>query len=254
MESRNRPLAVVTGAGSGIGRATTLLLAERGYAVVLIGRSFEKLNQTAQELSTPHWVMPCDLSDLTAIDKVSQNILQLHNQGHELSALINNAGIFMRGTVEETAPADYRKQWENNFLAPAILTQKLLKIFKDQKRGVIVNVSSTLGLHAVPETSAYAAAKAALQIFSQCLAAEVAPWNIRVNCICPGLVQTPIHGLEQMPASAREEALKQMHQAQPLGRMGKPQEIAELVHFLISDNGAWMTGSNIPIDGGISLT
>jgi NAD(P)-dependent dehydrogenase (short-subunit alcohol dehydrogenase family) len=246
-------VVVVTGAGSGIGRGICEMLDHDGYAQVLIGRSQEKLLGTAENLKAQHWILPADLTDPSALDQILSSINKILAQGFNLHGLVNNAGVFAGSAVTATSATEYRRQWENNFMAPVALTQKLLPILLEQKSGSIVNVSSTLALQPMSGTSAYSSAKAALQAWSEVLAAEVAGANVRVNCVSPGLVKTPIHGLEKLSDKDRRERIDFMEKMQPLGRMGTPNDIAALVHYLLSPASSWMTGSNIKIDGGISL-
>jgi NAD(P)-dependent dehydrogenase (short-subunit alcohol dehydrogenase family) len=140
-----------------------------------------------------------------------------------------------------------------NLRGPFLLTREVLPVMRRQASGVVINNSSTLGLRPIPGTAPYCVAKAALIMLTRATAQEEAQHGIRVAAVCPGVVDTPIHrqrfGGEQPPA----EFLEEMGRLHPLGRVGRPEEVAELVLFLASDSSSWTTGAIVTIDGGISL-
>lgn len=233
--------AIVTGAGSGIGRATALLLAKHNYHVFLIGRDSRKLRLTQIECADATSIV----CDLTRPDEIDQAVRQILSSPKNVEILVNNAGTFTYKSFEQTTDDEWLEQYQIHVMGPVRLTRALWPTFVKNKKGSIVNVSSTLGVRPTAKTSAYSAMKAAQVNWTQTLALEGAPCGIRVNVVCPGIVDTPIH-----PAGA----VINMQTAQPLGRVGTPQEIANAIYFLATEGSAWTTGAVLNVDGGINLS
>lgn len=251
MNSQQQRSVIITGAGTGIGASTAKLFSENGYFVYLLGRTVSHLDSVAKTLEHSQ-AFVCDLTDPEQVKKTSQNIMaQTHRQVH---ALINNAGVFRRHPYEDGSDEVWMTQWWTNMMGPVRLTREFFPYFKQNKLGSIVNVSSTLGLRPSFETSAYSATKAAMINWTQSLALEGASFNIRANCVCPGLVDTPIHDFHFLPPVEKEKALHQLKNMQPLGRVGQPEEIARSIYFLGSEQSSWTTGAVLSVDGGINLT
>jgi len=244
--------ALITGAGSGIGKATALEFSRQGYFVYLMGRSKEKLEEVALQCRSGAALMSCDLKDVEQVEKRVKEITE--SPLYQLEVLVNNAGIYKTHRIEESTDDLWREQFEVNMLAPMRLTRLLTPYFKRHGKGSIVNISSTLGLKPAGPTGAYSASKAALNNWTQLLAQELGPHGIRVNCICPGLVDTPIHPFNALSGAAKEEALKGMAHLQPLGRIGTPEDVARSIYFIGSELSAWTTGAVMAVDGGINLT
>ena len=240
---------IITGGGSGIGQACTKLFAERDYCVLILGRNSEKLNKT--QAINPQNITPytCDLADLKSIKHFVAQI-QEEIGASKIWALINNAAIFSKETFEKTSAQTWQEMMQINLLGPVELTRQLLP-FMDEGSSVI-NISSTLGLRPTPTTSAYSASKAAMVNWSQELALELAP-KIRVNTVCPGLVETPIHDFYHLNSEEKQTALQELKNLQPLGRVGHPEDIAQSVYFLSSEASSWTTGAVLSVDGGINL-
>lgn len=224
--------ALITGAGSGIGLATAKALSELGTITYLLGRDEKKLLQAQSQLKSKSEILICDLSSLEDIQKTAE-LLKQKNVHFDL--LVNNAGIFSFQSFVSTSDDEWIRQWNTNFLGPVRLTRALLPLLNDGSS--IINVGSTLGGITVANTSHYSSTKAAIHNWTQGLALELAP-KIRVNCISPGIIQTQMN-----PGD--------MHSAQPMQRMGQPEDIAEAIVFMAQSE--WMTGSIVPLDGGISI-
>jgi NAD(P)-dependent dehydrogenase (short-subunit alcohol dehydrogenase family) len=243
--------ALITGASSGIGAALSTRLDQEGFQILLVGRDSARLRKVSENLKNPSFCLPTDLEDKEATDQLAHAVLTLCQNHHlSLKALIHAAGVFERTSFESTALSTWEKDLRVNLLAPVQLTLKLGEKIK-QDQSVIVNISSTLGLRPVADTSAYSASKAALNNWTQSLALEWAKDGVRVVGICPGLVDTPIHPFHGAPE--KDPTRQKAHQAQPLGRMGTPEDIAHTVSFLVSEEASWITGSLWNVDGGISL-
>lgn len=244
--------ALISGASSGIGAATAKLFASHGYFVFLLGRNEERLQEVAAECKSGASILKADITDST---KLAKYIQHLHERPDvELEVLVNNAGIFEMHAFEDKGLEIWRQQFEVNLFGTVSLTQGVLPIFKKKKKGSIVNVASGLGLRPQAKMTAYSATKAAMISMTQSLAHEVGADGIRVNCVAPGLVDTPIHGFHSAPAAEKEKILQKMGGLQPLGRIGTSEEIAQAIYFLGSELSSWTTGAVLTVDGGINLT
>ncbi len=244
-----KKFCLITGAGSGIGQAAAQKFSESGYELILVGRSREKLKATAHELKGPSYPLACDLAQGEQVEQLGQQVLHLlkDSQGH-LKVLVNNAGVFDRTSFLQSSDEYWQHHFQNNLMSAVRLTRALFEPLKEAQAHVL-NVSSTLGLRPVAETSAYSAMKAAMVNWTQSLALEWAPHQIRVNALAPGLIETPMH----QHLLVQPEIKAQMQELQPLKRMGRPQEIAEAIYFLCSPASEWTTGSVLSVDGGIHL-
>jgi NAD(P)-dependent dehydrogenase (short-subunit alcohol dehydrogenase family) len=243
--------ALVTGASSGIGQATALEFARQGYFVYLMGRNKERLEKTALQCGAGACLLSCDLKDSAQVEKRLKEIYE--NPLYRLEVLVNNAGVFKTHSMEEGTDEIWTEQFEANLLAPVRLTRLLIPYFKKHQKGSIVNVSSTLGLRPSSNTGAYSALKAGMISWTQSLAQEAGAYGVRVNCICPGIVDTPIHSFNSLPPAQKKNVLEQMAQLQPLGRIGTPEDLAKSIYFLGSDLSPWTTGAVLAVDGGINL-
>lgn len=241
---------IITGAGSGIGAAIAQVFAKNNWHTVLVGRTEAKLRKTQEQLGTDCTVMTCDQSNR---DSITQLARSLQDQDIAISALINNAAIYLPSSFAEADDDNWLQQINTNLLGPVRLTKALWSNLV-QNKAVITNVSSTLGLRPIENTGAYSATKAALNSWTQTLALEAAPLGMRVNSICPGLVDTPIHGFHKNEDPQMQELSQKLQGLQPLGRMGQPMDIAEAVYFATSEKANWQTGSLISVDGGVGLT
>jgi len=196
------------------------------------------------------FAVECDLSSKSSIEKASKNIL---DRCEALHGLVNNAGIFLPGSIESDSDENWESHFAVNLLGPVRLTRALWPLLKRNQSSAIVNISSTLGIRPIPGTGSYSAFKAAMNNWTASLALEGAPHGIRANSLCPGIVDTPIHSFHQSKDPTEVERKNFSQKLQPLGRIGKPQDMAPLVAHLISEDSAWTTGSVIPVDGGILL-
>lgn len=235
-------LILVTGASSGIGEEIATQMDRAGHQVLLTGRNEERLHKVSKKLTQPNYVKATDLSSKDSISELIEFTLNTLKQNQlQLKCLINNAGIFQPNLFSNAALDEAELQMQVNFFAPLQLTKGLEDVIK-KDQSVVVNISSTLGKKAVPNTTFYSASKAAMNNWTQGLALEWAPDGIRVVSICPGIIDTPIHQNRELDP-----------QAQPLGRIGTPKDVANAVSYLISDQASWITGVLWDVDGGISL-
>jgi NAD(P)-dependent dehydrogenase (short-subunit alcohol dehydrogenase family) len=253
-------VALVTGASSGIGRATALLLAERGATVALVARNTERLAELEVAITQAGgqaFALPCDVTDASARVGILDAVRQRTGR---LDVLVNAAGVIASGRIDDTKLDAWRAMFELNVDAVFHLIQLAVALFQSklpqvgEQRGAIVNVSSVCGLRAFPGVLSYAASKAALDQLTACAALELAGSGVRVNAVNPGVVVSELHrrsGFDEAKYAGFLEHSKTTH---PLGRVGDPREIAELIAFLASARAGWITGATIPIDGGRHLT
>lgn len=241
---------LITGAGSGIGRAIAKKFSENNYRVILVGRTEDKLSKVQQELSNASLSVACDIGSESGRTLLKEFLLK---EKVNIHAIINNAGICVRHTFTEETPESWLNHFNTNLFGAVFTTQIVWEDLKKNK-GTVVNVSSTLGLRPIESTGAYSASKAAMNNWTQTLALEAGPLGIRVNAICPGLVDTPIHSYHKSTEPEMMALKKRLDKLQPLGRVGEPEDIANAVYFAASEQNQWMTGSLIPVDGGVSAT
>jgi len=249
MHCQNK-VAIITGASSGIGKATVYKFAQEGINTVLFSRDLSALLTIVEDLKQQSSVkclaVSADITQPTDIDRV---IDQTISEFGVIDIIVNAAGIIASGTIQSTSLADWDYMMNVNVRGPFYLIQCALPYLIKQK-GVIVNVSSVTGLRAFPGILAYCTSKAALDQLTRCLALELAKDGVRVNAVNPGVVVTQLHrrsGMDEEKYAAFLEHSKSTH---PLGRVGRPDEIAELIYFLASPQSGWITGETIAIDGG----
>lgn len=244
--------AIVTGASSGIGAATAVKLSSEGYDLLLLGRNLENLKKTATlcKGSGKIEILNFDLKDVAQNKEQILNSLQKLSK---LSLLVNNAGIYKPNNFAEAEISVWLEQFQVNLFSAAQLTQMIWPLFIKNKKGSIINISSTLAVKPVPSAGAYSASKAAMNNWTVSLAQEGGAHNIRVNSICPGIVDTPIHSFHSEPKETADLIKNKMAQYQLLDFIGQPSDVAEAVYFLGSDLSRWTTGAILNIDGGINI-
>jgi NAD(P)-dependent dehydrogenase (short-subunit alcohol dehydrogenase family) len=249
----NGKVAFVTGATSGIGQACAIAFAKAGAKVVCIGRKAEALQdveQTIREIGGEVLTINSDL----ARENEAQRVVEEAIQGFGgIDVLVNAAGHLSNGTIENTSLEAWDEMMNVNVRAPFQLMQKALPSLIE-RRGNIVNVSSVTGLLAFPGVLAYCVSKAALDQLTRCSALELAAKGVRVNAVNPGVVVTEIHKRGGMSDEAYAAFLEHSKTTHPLGRTGRPEEIAALVLYLASEQASWITGATYSIDGGRSQT
>jgi NAD(P)-dependent dehydrogenase (short-subunit alcohol dehydrogenase family) len=244
---------IITGATSGIGRATALRFAKDGASVLAVGRDSAALMEVSSAIQDAGGVAATVVADVTAADAPERIARAAEEQLGDATALVNAAGIIGNGTVENTTDAQWDEMMDINARAPFRLMRALAPALI-RTRGSVVNVSSVTGLRAFPNVLAYCVSKAAVDQLTRCAALELAPHGVRVNAVNPGVVISNLHRRSGMNEENYAKFLERSRETHPLGRPGEAEEIAELIAFLASDRAQWITGETISIDGGRHLT
>ena len=249
----NGKVAFVTGATSGIGHACAIGFANEGAKVVCIGRKPEALKdveQTIRHLGAEVLTIEADVSE---VEQAEQAVKRATEVFGGIDVLVNAAGHISTGTIENTSLEAWDDMMNVNVRAAFQLMQKAVPSLIE-RRGNIVNVSSVTGLRSFPGVLAYCVSKAALDQLTRCASLELAAKGVRVNAVNPGVVVTQIHRRGGMNDEAYAAFLEHSKTTHPLGRTGRPEEIADLVLFLASDKASWITGATYSIDGGRGQT
>jgi NAD(P)-dependent dehydrogenase (short-subunit alcohol dehydrogenase family) len=246
MNNLSGKTAVITGGNSGIGYATAKKFKANGANVIITGRSAERVQTAAKELGVKGIV--ADVADLSALDDL---VGQVKSEFGQLDILFVNAGVFAPAPVGQNTEAMFDTQMGINFKGAVFTIEKLLPVLKDGAS--IINLSSINAYTGMPNTAIYAASKAAMNSYTRTAATELAPRNIRINSVNPGPVATPIFGKTGMPESQLNDFAGAMQNRIPLKRFGQPEDIANLVAFLASDDASFITGSEYNIDGGMNV-
>lgn len=243
--------AIVTGGGSGIGRSICLRLAQKGLKVIVLDIDQSAAEKTSAEISQQggyaesHAV---DVSNKQEVQKVVDKITE--NSGVDI--LINNAGIACIGKVENTSEADMDRLFNINVKGVYNCISAVIGAMKSQQEGVIINMASAASSVGIADRFAYSMSKGAVLAMTLSVAKDYVSDGIRCNCISPGRIHTPFidNYVEQNYPDNKEEMFETLSKTQPIGRMGRPQEVAAMVDYLCSHEASFITGSNFPIDGG----
>lgn len=254
MNSTNEARVVmVTGATSGIGRAVANRFAAERVRVIAIGRNASILKEVASEIEA-RGGEPLTISlDVTNDTQVQAMVEQVIDEAGRLDVLVNAAGHITSGSIENTTLTAWDSMLNVNLRAVFHLMQ-LAAPHLIKTHGNIVNISSVTGLRSFPGVLAYCVSKAGLDQLTRCAALELAPKGVRVNAVNPGVVVTEIHKRGGMNEADYEKFLEHSKTTHPLGRVGNPGEIADLVFYLASESAGWITGATYQIDGGRALT
>lgn len=251
-ERQQLKTVVITGGGSGIGLETAKLLLGTGlYRLILLGRNRAKLETEADRLGGISEILSiqlCDLKDPAQIRKSAEKILGTYKG---IYGLVNNAGIYPLGGLLDTQEEAWDDAMNVNLKGPFLLIQALAEAMaKNSDGGRIVNIASTAGILPNHAALAYSVSKAALIHLTRTLAKELGKDSITVNCICPGLVRSPLHEAYHTSKSEVEEFYAKRGSSFPLGRVGEPSDVAGAIRYFLSEEASWVTGDIFVIDGG----
>lgn len=246
-------VVIVTGASSGIGRATALLFAKNGASVIAVGRNQKELSGLREDAQGAEGSVKVHLADIREHSQVERLVNDTVQNFGQIDVLVNSAGIIMNGTIETTTLDDWDKMFDINLRSLFFMTQKCIPHLEKTK-GNIVNVSSVAGTRAFPNVLAYCVSKSGVDQLTRCAALELAPKGIRVNAVNPGVIVSNLHKRGGMADEDYDKFLENSKNTHPLGRVGEASEVAELIYFLASEKAAWITGATYEIDGGRAQT
>jgi len=236
-------VAIVTGGGSGIGKAIAAAFVREGCKVVITGRNADKLNHAAREIGTGCLAVPADVGNPQDIQPLVEATLAGFGG---INTVVNNAGVLLAGTAESLTEDDWQQTFNINVLGVWRLSRAVLPHLRAAGGGSIINLGSVLSTLGARNRVAYAASKGAVLQITRAMAVDHALEKIRVNCICPAIVETDMVAGFGMDATARAQRLA-MH---PIGHFGQPEDVSGLAVFLASDESKWITGAAYNVDGG----
>lgn len=239
-------IALITGGGSGIGLASAKLFAQEGASVIIVGRTQSSLDQAAAEIGENAVAIVADVADLAALDAL---YAQVTTRFGRIDVLFANAGVNNLAPFDAVTPEDFDRQFNANVRGVFFTVQKALPLLSDGA-SVILN-ASVAHKKGSPLHSVYAATKAATRSFARSWTTDLKARNIRVNSLSPGLVETPIFGKLGVPPEVIQDALPTLLAAMPMGRVGRVEEAASVALFLACDDSSFVTGIDLPVDGGL---
>ena len=240
-------IAIVTGAGSGIGRAIAVAMIREGARVVLVGRRKDRVEEVASEANGSAIALAADVSKRDEIEHVLQETVKAFGG---INVLVNNAGILHAGTAEQITEAQWDETFNINVRGLWLLSRAVLPHLRKASGGSIINVASVLGINGTRNRAAYAASKGAVVLLTKCMAIDHGHENIRVNAICPSFVDTDLTAAIVSKAPDPDAMRRERISVHPIGRLGQPEDMAGLAAYLASDESSWVTGAAFPVDGG----
>jgi NAD(P)-dependent dehydrogenase (short-subunit alcohol dehydrogenase family) len=238
-------VAIITGGGSGIGRAIAVAFAREGAQVAICGRDRKKLDAVAAGIGEACLRVAADVSIARQVELLVRMTVERFGR---VTTLVNNAGLLLAGAAESLREEEWEQTFNVNARGPWLLARSALPHLRAAGGGSIINLGSVLSLVGARNRVAYAASKGAVLAMTRAMALDHAADKIRVNCICPGIVETEMVAAFNLDETARKQRLA-MH---PLGRFGQPEDVAGLAVFLAADESSWITGAAYTVDGGYS--
>ncbi len=222
-------------------------MAREGARLVLVGRRQEKLQQLVREIGTSALVIAADVSKKSDVeDLVARTVAKFGS----INVLLNNAGVLHIGNVEQITEEQWDETFNTNVRGLWLLSRAVLPHMRKAGGGSIINMASVLGINGARNRASYAPSKGAVVLLTKCMAIDHGHENIRVNAICPSFVETDLTAAVLRTAADPQAVRRERVAAHPLGRLGKPEDIAGLAVYLASDESSWVTGSVFPVDGG----
>jgi len=247
-------IALITGGGTGIGKATAFLFSKEGAKVTIAGRREHKLLETLNIINKNGGDAQYVVGDKSIVSDTKRIVEETTNKLGGIDILVNNAGVFKNIKITDTPEQEYDYIMDINLKGTYFMCKHSIPIMTERGGGSIINIGSALGIKGfrASSTSAYSASKAGVIMLTKTLALELAPYKIRVNCICPGVVETELFETLGISKEKIPERIKKWDAFHPIGRVGTPEEVAKGILFLASDDSAWTTGSIFNMDGGIT--
>ena len=238
-------VAIITGGGSGIGKAIAQAFVHEGAKVAIAGRDSKKLALAAEEIGPNCFAIPADISNASDVQKLVRATLEKFKR---IDLLVNNAAVLLPGTAESLSEEDFDQTFNINVRGLWLLSREVLPQMRTVGGGSIINIGSVLSTLGARNRVAYSASKGAVMAMTKAMALDHAAENIRVNCICPGIVETELVAKFNSDETIRRQRLA-MH---PMGRFGRPEDVASAAVFFASDESVWTTGTALTVDGGYS--
>lgn len=245
---KNKLTALVTGGSSGIGFAIAKRFVQEDYVTIITGRNVDKLEEAIKCLGENAVAVPFDMENLSGMETF---VTDLHQKYGSIDVLVNNAGINQKKDLVETSNEDFQQIVMTNQTGLFALTREVVKVMLAQKdKGSIINISSMAAHYGIPKVVSYTASKTALEGMTRAMAVELSPLGIRVNCVAPGFIKTPMSSkaLDNDP-----ERKNKVLSRTPMRKLGTPEDVANAVFFLASPEAAFITGEVLKVDGGNSI-
>jgi NAD(P)-dependent dehydrogenase (short-subunit alcohol dehydrogenase family) len=247
MNNQNKKVAIVTGGGSGLGFAIAKEFTQNNITTIIVGRDEEKLNAAKDKLGENCFYKPCDLSNLSTIPALVENIISDFGQ---VDILVNNAGINMKKLFTEVTDEDFQKVITTNLCSVFSMSREVVKHMLPRKSGCIINISSMAAQYGLPKVIAYSASKTAIDGMTRAMAVELSPNGIRVNAIAPGFIYS---AMTAKALDSDPERKAKVFNRTPMGHMGQPEDIGAAAMYLASEGAKYVTGIVLPVDGGNSI-
>ena len=245
-------IALITGGGTGIGRACARMFAREGARVAVAGRRRGPLDGVVAEICVAGGealAVECDVSQRAQVENAVRATVERFGG---LTSVVNNAGALLVGTAEETSDEDWERVIAVNLTGTFLVSRAALPELRRSVGGTIVNIASVLGLIGFKQRAAYTASKTGVVGLTRAMALDHAAEGIRVNCICPAIVETELVRNLYVAQPDPQAALQARTSTLPLGRLGQPDDVANLALFLASEESSWLTGAAVPLDGGLT--
>ncbi|WP_421811543.1 SDR family NAD(P)-dependent oxidoreductase [Flagellimonas sp.] len=243
----DKKIAIVTGGNSGLGYATAKKFCDNDIKTYVIGRTKERTENACAEMGDNAIPLIFDLTKLEDIPGMIQGIFD--KEGH-IDILVNNAGINMKKEFIDVTDAEFEQIVQTNLFSVFAISREVVKKMKETGGGNIVNISSMAAQYGMPKVVAYASSKTAIEGMTRSMAVDLAQYNIRTNCIAPGFIKTKMTAKALDSDPPRKE---KVFSRTPMGKMGLPEDIADAVYFMCSDQAKFITGTVLPVDGGNSI-
>lgn len=246
-ERTSKKIALVTGGASGLGFAIAKKLIRHDILTVITGRDEQKLMDAKEllgELCVPQKM------DITELDRIPQYLSEIVSTYGSIDILVNNAGINLKKDFVDVTNEEFQRILMTNLTGVFALSREVAKVMIRQKGGSIINISSMAAHYGLPKVIAYGASKAAVEGMTRIMAVELSPSGVRVNCIAPGFIKTP---MSSTALANDPERKRRVLERTPMGELGLPEDVANAAYFLASGENAYITGAIIPVDGGNSI-
>jgi meso-butanediol dehydrogenase/(S,S)-butanediol dehydrogenase/diacetyl reductase len=243
---------MITGAGAGIGQATALRCAEEGAAVAVLDLNRSAAEETVAAVRSAGGTAVARVVDVTVFEEVSAAVAAVVDELGDLDGVVNNAGIDIFGDVEQLSEEDWDRQIAVNLKSAFLVTKAVWPYLQGRGGGCILNTASVAALRGIADNVGYCVSKAGMVMLTKCSALSGAPNNIRVNCVCPGFTSTAMIQAYFEDQDSPDEARQAAQALHPLGRFGETVDIANAFVYLASDEAAWVTGSVLTVDGGLT--